>query len=230
MRRLLSFLLLITLLTEESFAAQVRAVDDDDEISADISRHEISRIKTAGDLIRKVQANSDEITIVQDDKSGEVYIRPNVSAENKPINLFITTEQNFTYKLLLYPKSIPSEQIILRNDSAVKSSDVEVSKVTKNFYEQQIIGLIRVMRSRKKLEGYTLKQERHYVDLGDLSMRRIITYKGQNFIGEIFTLKNSTNQVVTLEEKMFSKNGVRAVKIEKTELLPGEVTEIFIVS
>ena len=86
------------------------------------------------------------------------------------------------------------------------------------------------MRLKTKLEGYVIKQERYYIDLGDIGMRRISTYKGQNFIGETFLLKNSTSRVIPVEEKMFFKNGVRAIKIEKQELLPDEVTEIFVVS
>lgn len=230
-KSLINFLLLLGLLiSQKSFATQIKIVEDGDEFTAEISKSDINRIKVAGDRIRTVQSNGEELNTSLDSKLGEIYIRTTVFTENKPLNLFIVTEQNFTYKALLYPKSIPSEQIIIRNDSVVTSSDTEVAKITKNSYEQQIIALFKAMRLKKKLEGYAIKQEHRYVDLGDLGMRRVSTYKGQNFIGEIFTLKNSSNHVIPLEEKMFFKNGVRAVKIEKENLLPDEVTEIFVVS
>jgi type-F conjugative transfer system secretin TraK len=217
-------------LTNSAYATQTKSIDDGEEFSAEISKFDINRIKVAGDRIRTVQNNSGELEISRDDKLGEIYVRTTSVAENRPLNLFIVTEQNFTYKALLYPKSIPSEQIILRNDNVVASSDAEVAKTTKNTYEQQILALIKAMRLHKKIESYQIKNDRSKVDLGDLSMRKTTTYKGQNFIGEIFTLKNSTSRVITLEDKMFFKNGVRAVKIEKENLLPDEVTEIFIVS
>ena len=100
----------------------------------------------------------------------------------------------------------------------------------KNSYEQQIISLMKAMREKKRLESYQVKSDKKYIDLGDLSMRRSSVYKGQNFIGEIFVLKNSTNQVLNLDEKIFFKNGVKAIKIEKSELLPEETTEIYIVN
>jgi type-F conjugative transfer system secretin TraK len=230
-KSLINFVFLLSLFFfQKSFATQTKIVEDGDEFTAEISRSDINRIKVVGDRNRTVQSNGEELNTSIDSKLGEIYIRATVFTENKPLNLFIVTEQNFTYKALLYPKSIPSEQIIIRNESVVASSDTEVSKVTKNSYEQQIIALFKVMRLKKKLEGYVIKQEHRYVDLGDLGMRRVSTYKGQNFIGEIFTLKNSSSHVVALEEKMFFKNGVRAVKIEKENLLPDEVTEIFVVS
>ena len=108
--------------------------------------------------------------------------------------------------------------------------EMEVTKVGKNSYEQQVISLIKAMREKKRLESYQIKYEKKYVDLGDLSMRRNTVYKGQNFIGEIFVLKNSTNQVLNLEEKIFFKNGVKAVKIEKADLLPDESTEVLIIN
>ena len=221
---------LLISISYEALATQVKAVEDGEEFTAQISKTDINRIKVAGDRIRSVQNNEGELTISRDDKLGEIYIRTTASTENRPLNLFITTEQNFTYKALLYPKAIPSEQIIIKNDNTLASSDLEVAKITKDSYQTQIIALLKAMRLKKKLDGYQVKQERRWLDLGDLGMRRISTYKGQNFMGEIFTLRNITSRVIQLEEKIFFKNGVRAVKIEKANLLPGETTEILVVS
>lgn len=223
-------LLLFLYITDVVFATQTKNLEDGDEFTAEISKSEINRIKVSGDRIRSVQNNEGELNISRDDRLGEVYIRTTSFSQNKPINLFIVTEQNFTYKALLYPKAIPSEQIIIKNDSVVANSDADVMKSTKNSYETQIIDLFKAMRTKKKIDGYNIKQDRQYIDLGDIGMRRIMTYKGQNFMGEIFILKNSSNQILSLEEKIFFKNGVRAIKIEKNSLLPDEVTEIFVVS
>lgn len=228
---LVNLAFLFGLLTSDlALATQVKSVEDGEEFTAEISKSEINRIKVSGDRIRSIQNNEGELTISRDDKLGEIYIRTTAFTENKPLNLFIVTEQNFTYKALLYPKAIPSEQIIIKNENVVANSDAEVAKVTKNSYQTQIIALLKAMRLKTKIEGYAIKQERYYIDLGDIAMRRISTYKGQNFIGETFILKNSTSRVIPVEEKMFFKNGVRAIKIEKQELLPNEVTEIFVVS
>ncbi len=213
-----------------AFAAQIRNMNDGDEATAQISKTDINRIKLSGDRIRSTKFTTGELEISQDENLGEIYLRPTKFAKNKPLNLFIITEQNFTYKFLLYPKSIPSEQIIIKNDSVVANSDAEVSNIAKNSYQQQIITLIKAMRAKTKLESYDITTSKKYIDLGDLELKRVSTYKGQSFIGESFILKNDSNQIITLEEKIFFKNGVRAIKIENPNLLPDEATEIFIVS
>ena len=79
------------------------------------------------------------------------------------------------------------------------------------------------------IENYQIKRNSKYVDLGDLSMRRSEIYKGLNMTGEIYIIKNSTKQIFNLDEKFFYKNGVKAIKIEKRELLPSEQSQVFII-
>lgn len=232
MRKNIIYILAIycLLISNSSLASQIKIVEGGSEFTAQISKYDINRIKVAGDRIRSVKNNVGELEISRDDRLGEIYVRTTALTKNKPVNLFIVTEQNFTYQALLYPKSIPSEQIIIRNEDVVASSDSEVARISKNSYEKQVITLLKAMRLKQKLDGFNIKRARRYVNLGDLGMRRISSYKGQNFIGEIFTLKNTTRRIVNLDEKLFFKNGVRAIKIEKRDLLPGEITEIFVVS
>lgn len=228
MKKLIISILFLSLINE-ALATQNKTVEDGSEFTAQISKLDINRIKVVGDRVRSVKGNGGELEISLDEKLGEIYVRPTVMAENKPLNLFIITEQNFTYKALLYPKSIPSEQIIIRNDNVIDNNE-EVIKASNSSYEQSILSLLKAMRNKKKIQGYQINDKKKYIDLGELKMQTISTYKGQDLVGEIFTLKNSTDQILDLEEKMFFKNGVRAIKIEKSNLLPGELTEILIVS
>lgn len=227
-----SFLLLV-IASKSVQAAQIKEIEDGGEFTAEISKMDLNRIKVTGDRIRDVKMNTGDLDISIDEKNGEVFIRAAHSVENKPINIFVITQQNFTYKGILYPRSIPAEQIILRNDSVpIAGGSFELSKVGggKNSYEQQIIALFKAMRQNKRLDSYQVKNDKKYIDLGDLSMKRTSVYKGPVLTGETFTLKNSTNQVINLEEKIFFKNGIKAVKIEKRDLLPDESTEIYIIS
>ncbi len=229
----LTILLIIGLLSGSANAIQTIYVEGDSKFSASISAKEANRIKIENDRIKSIKANSGEVTISKEEKLGEVYVKPNRGLARKPINLFIITEKGYTYQALLLPKSIPSEQIILRNDSASLSANASPIFESKGSYRNKVIELLKAMRVRAKIEGYTMRKSKRYVDLGDIEIKRVLSYRPEdssNLSGEIFVFKNDTKQLIQLEEKMFFKDGVRAIKIEKSTLLPKETTEIFIVS
>lgn len=225
-----SCLIILSLIfANEAMAIQNKEVNDGDEFNAVISRNDLNRIKVVNDKIRDIKSNNQELDLNVDEKNGEVYLRVASAYENKPINIFILTQQNQTYKGILYPKLIPSEQIILNNENIGLANNYLNKINNKNSYEKEILELMNAMRRGQKIENYQIKRNSKYIDLGDLSMKRSEIYKGVNMTGEVYIIKNSTKQILNLDEKFFYKNGVKAIKIEKRELLPNEQSQVFII-
>lgn len=224
-----TLIILLLIFANEAKAIQNKELNDGDEFNAVISRNDLNRIKVVNDKIRDIKSNNQELDLSVDEKNGEVYLRVASGYENKPINIFILTQQNQTYKGILYPKLIPAEQIILNNENIGIANNYLNKINNKNSYEKEILELMSAMRGGQKIENYQIKRNSKYVDLGDLSMRRSEIYKGLNMTGEIYIIKNSTKQIFNLDEKFFYKNGVKAIKIEKRELLPSEQSQVFII-
>jgi len=225
-----SCLIILSLIfANEAMAIQNKEVNDGDEFNAVISRNDLNRIKVVNDKIRDIKSNNQELDLNVDEKNGEVYLRVASAYENKPINIFILTQQNQTYKGILYPKLIPAEQIILNNENIGLANNYLNKINNKNSYEKEILELMNAMRRGQKIENYQIKRNSKYIDLGDLSMKRSEIYKGVNMTGEVYIIKNSTKQILNLDEKFFYKNGVKAIKIEKRELLPSEQSQVFII-
>jgi len=225
-----SYLIILSLIfANEAMAIQNKEVNDGDEFNAVISRNDLNRIKVVNDKIRDIKSNNQELDLNVDEKNGEVYLRVASAYENKPINIFILTQQNQTYKGILYPKLIPAEQIILNNENIGLANNYLNKMNNKNSYEKEILELMNAMRRGQKIENYQIKRNSKYIDLGDLSMKRSEIYKGVNMAGEVYIIKNSTKQILNLDEKFFYKNGVKAIKIEKRELLPNEQSQVFII-
>ena len=225
-----SCLIILSLIfANEAMAIQNKEVNDGDEFNAVISRNDLNRIKVVNDKIRDIKSNNQELDLNVDEKNGEVYLRVASAYENKPINIFILTQQNQTYKGILYPKLIPAEQIILNNENIGLANNYLNKINNKNSYEKEILELMNAMRRGQKIENYQIKRNSKYIDLGDLSMKRSEIYKGLNMTGEVYIIKNSTKQILNLDEKLFYKNGVKAIKIEKRELLPSEQSQVFII-
>ena len=105
-------------------AAQLRIAENDAEIVAIISAKEVSRIALEGDRIISLATVPRGFSIDHDEVTGDLFLVPILGSTLKhPINLFITSERGFSYQLLLEPRDLPSEQIIIRNPTARKTPD-----------------------------------------------------------------------------------------------------------
>ena len=98
-----------------AYAAQIRIAQGDAEISAVISANEVSRISLTGDRISSVVRTPAGYQLEHDSQIGDIYLVPLPGVPiDKIVNLFITSEKGYSYQLLLTPRDIPSEQIIIR--------------------------------------------------------------------------------------------------------------------
>ncbi len=119
---------LILLITSTAQAAQLRIAENDAEIVAIISAKEVSRIALEGDRIISLATVPRGFSIDHDEVTGDLFLVPIPGSTLKhPINLFITSEQGFSYQLLLEPRDLPSEQIIIRNARPPKATPVPSS-------------------------------------------------------------------------------------------------------
>ena len=83
-------------------------VRNNDTIVATISKREITRIAFESD-ITFISSIAGELEYTTKDQ--DLYLRPNVE---KPINFFVKTADENTYKFLVNAKSIPATQIFIK--------------------------------------------------------------------------------------------------------------------
>ena len=220
--------LFLTMYTFEASATQILDASGDAELSGVIARDELSRIKVISDRIASVKSNEGMVEILDDAKLGEVYIRPSRST-NDPVNLFITTEQGYTYKLLLLPQSIPSEQVFIKNDEAVIKSIKEQTS-TDDTYKEEIVALIKGMRGENKVEGYIRKLHTERKQIGKYKLKKTATYRGKDLKGEVFEFKNAKKEPLILDYEDFTNNRTRAISLDEMNIDASQVTKIYIIS
>jgi hypothetical protein len=105
-------LFLIGLLLNLQANAQEFYVNNNSEIKALASKNEITRI-SFDSPVTEVHAISEEIEYVINGR--DIYLR--MLLEEKPINFFVKTDDNNTYKLLLVAQDGPGTQIFIHNKS-----------------------------------------------------------------------------------------------------------------
>lgn len=135
----------------ESMAAQLRIAEDNAEIAAVISAREVSRLALDGDRIASLSSVPQGFSVEHDAETGDLYIVPIPGvAITGLINMFITTEAGRSYQLLLEPRDIPSEQIIIRHSQSPVAAAVETSAP-----RREVLGnLVRAVITGELLDDY----------------------------------------------------------------------------
>lgn len=221
-------------------------VENNGEIKVNISKNGLNRIKVFDDRIKDIRTNSNELTIDIDKKDGELFVKP---ITNDNIEVFLKTEKDFTYKLTLVVREIGSQQIFLnRNELTLNNyADADVLRreklklIEENLYfdfeekyEISAINLIRVMSSGAKIKEFSIvnrnkQQLLQYDNFDVIWLYSYIKNDKTGISGEISKIVNKSNKKINLDESMFFRNGIRAVRIEKLELEPDKSCYLYFV-
>jgi conjugal transfer pilus assembly protein TraK len=210
--------------TKATQAMQIKEALSDGEVSAFIAADELSRIKVINDRIKSVKSNEGDLEIIEDANLGELYLRP-VKRNLEPVNIFITTEKNHIYKLLLLPKKTPSEQIFIKNlEVALESVKLEIKNPNKN---EAAIALIKAMRDanttyNKKSTFPKLKANGH-----ELTKKFVLI--NNKIRGEAAEYLNKKKLPVVITSETFLEQGIIAVSSDSEVLEPNQSTNIYIV-
>ena len=207
-----------------AYAMQIKDALSDGEVSAFIAADELSRIKVINDRIKSVKSNEGDIEIIEDASLGELYLRP-VKRNLEPINIFITTEKNHIYKLLLLPKKMPSEQIFIKN---LESTDEDVKSEEKVVNENEAaIALIKTMRDANTT--YNKKSSSPKLKINGHALTKKFVLIGKMLRGEATEYINQTKLPVVITADTLLEKGIIAVSSDYEVLEPKESTNIYIV-
>ena len=147
---------------------------------------------------------------------------------SKPINVFVKTTSGQTHALILQPKDIPLESIILKEPvsrDAKRNGPIERAGSLEVAVKRLVLAMARGEKPME-FDVTTVNQE---IGLWN-EARFVLTerYVGRTLVGERYRLTNTSNAVMRLAEQELYKKGVVAISIEAQVLNPGETTEVFI--
>ena len=228
--RLISLILIPFFHLNSANAAQIVEVTEDAEVKVVISSYDLNRIKIQGGKVDGFRALKGDLLSVSDSKSGELYVSMPSKYSKKITNLFVTSSSGATFKLLLVPRKIPSEQIFLVEQS---SSTNNAGGKIYDSYRDDLISFYLKLYQRKVIDSYKISYKKKYIKKKNIKAKRVASYiptDPKNFKGEIYQIKNRSKEPLMLDAKDFYKNGVRAVKLDKYYLNKGEKTMMYIIS
>ncbi|MDA0967624.1 MAG: type-F conjugative transfer system secretin TraK [Proteobacteria bacterium] len=220
----------VTMMPLFADATQIKLAADNAEISGKLSVIDINRLSLVNDRIKSVKTNKYGYEFINDEASGDVYIKTTSDNIGDPLNAFIISEKGFTYKLLLSPLDIPSEQIFIKNP-AITTEESQKENNVPLPYKEEIVRLIKQMGKGEIDIGYQVKSVKIPVYMKDRSLRltKRVIYQGTKYEGLIYDLKNLSEDVKEITEELFAKQGIRAIKLDKLSLKPDEIVNVYIV-
>lgn len=210
---------------------QLKEVYDDGQVSGIIAAGEISRIVLKHDRIRLVNAD-DDISITNDSETGAIFVKPLDATADKPINLFVLSEKGYSYKLILVPDNVPSEQIIIMNPEIDLGRDNEEADAFEKSspYHHTVTEIVRAMVNREALPGYTWHSASRGTRLDDVFVKERQVFQGSSLKGVLLEVKNEGDVRAALKEGMFYEPGALAVYLPSRFLEPTTVMEVIVVA
>lgn len=230
-----SLILLGLLASNQADATQLIENADKQHVQVNISARESNRLAVEGRRIANVvPGQAGQIVGKKDEAQGVLYFSLNPEAPvNGTVTLFVTDEQNTTYKLILVPRAIAAEEVILRppadKTAAAKKASVADGRATS--YQRKLKDLVLVMADDELQDGT--------VDKVDVNKEVPLWKEGRlileakfmqaDFVGEKYRLTNVSSTDMLLVEQELFRRGVRVVSVRNQTLAPGDSTYIYIV-
>lgn len=230
MNRMFLPALALAALPFDANALQIKQATDNGQITAIVSAQEISRVSLLKDRIRMVNGDK-QVDITHDAETGDVYIKPSDMPLSKPLNLFIATEKGFTYQLLLIPKSVPSEQVLIRNEDVLGGSGQAQAWEHRTPFHRAITQVMKATIGGDLLPaGYKKEVLRESAERRQhLSLRRLYAVSGSVLQGIALELRNEGNTPLTLSERDLFKPDHVAVYLPERHLAADSSLTAYIV-
>ncbi|MFT4718437.1 MAG: hypothetical protein ACI9IL_000769 [Rickettsiales bacterium] len=239
MIRNLIFILIAIFYSNVSFSAQLIKVSPDISVKANISAYELNRLNISGGKILDIIVKKGDLIIDRNKETNDIYLSLPYSKSRSIINIFVVSESNHTYQLLLIPKRIPSEQIFLIENS-IDDKKLQI----KDDYRDEIISFYKTIYNKELHPDYKIsKSKRRFKDLSKNQKRqfrknKIKLYKTLSYTpkshsglyGKIIEVYNKSKKDFKLKEEHFSNNHIKAIKFNEDVIKPGKRTLAYLIS
>ena len=203
-------------------------------VEVNISAKEQNRLAVVGrQIVTVVPSTKGAISYQKDEALGALYFALSGNApEGSTVTLFVGDDQGQTYKIILVPKSIPGEEILLQPPRArdVSTATGAGAPGKTLSYQRRAKDMTLQMADetpRARVQKTVVNQEIPLWKEGRLLLVSRVMADG--VVGETFRLTNVSPSPMVLAEQELYRKGVRTVAIEFHTLAPGEGTDIYIV-
>jgi type-F conjugative transfer system secretin TraK len=212
------FLLLFPLIAQ---GGQWIPIVNNGEAIAQIARDSLSRVYVQNDRIIQITSMNGELMIQKDLENGQLFIKPIDEFREKPINVFLSTEKGNHFSLSFKPLTIKSQTIgLYTKESGIKRANDE----------KEILAFMKELQQEpNSKKSFSKEKAGKIVFETPYKLIQSDTLHKGNYVGEVYKVENHHQDAINLQQSAFWQSGVKAVAIEKENLLIGQATKVFVV-
>ena len=219
-RALILLSVLILIVETRVQATTVIEPNGEKSVFVTVSEKDINRIEMPESVIEALSSKAIDVKV----KDRNIFVK---LLDSHPAELFISTQKR-TISLILVPKDIPAETILVRDKENNLSSSSNPPE--ESSYEDVIKKIVISLSKGIVPSGYIeIHPKGNEQTLSGLSAKKMYVIQGPVFQGEKYEIKNTGSLDVSLSEEMFYKEGILAVSLDKYTLSPNEACRLFIV-
>lgn len=199
--------------------------------TARISNHSINRIALpfpAKEIILQKDAPVDTKVVGKN-----LFITMLKKDFKDPVEIYILFESQDPVGLTLQPSDMRGETLVLKSPFAATQKAVKWEQSV--AYEKGIKELVRKMALDEVPDGYTLEEgeQKDVSPWKETSIQRHRSYRGGTYIGEVYSILNTSTEMMTLDEDelvgSFLGSNIKAVSIQNRKLEAGRQTLVYVV-
>lgn len=228
-------LLLALLASSQAEATQFVEGADRQHVQVTVSARETNRLAIEGRRISHVvPAQAGLVVARKDDAAGALYftIAPD-QPPNAAVTLFVTDEQHTTYKLILLPRGVPGDEIVLRPPGDRTSSPRAQPGARAASYQRQVKSLLLLMADDQGTAGNDavtrIEVNREVPLSSETRLVLVARHVDALLVGERYLLTNLSAVPMQLAEPDLYRPSVRAVSIRQPSLAAGMSTDLYVV-
>jgi len=210
--------------TATAHAIQVITPVEGESVFVNIAKGELNLIQFPFNGIRAYTSSQKLDLKIQ---GRQVWVTMTDQNEGKPQEVFLSTPYG-TYLMMMVPKSIPAETIVMKIDKGTSEDAAEWER--EHDYTKRLKELVKALYLGVPPAGYAIRTQKKDASMWEgIEQTLTTTMIGSGLVGETHELINHGNAVVRVLENEFYREGVLAVSLSNTELRPAVKETVYIV-
>lgn len=211
------------LVASSAFGLQKLTIQPGVAVNIAISQTKLNEISIQGKRVASVKSKSNKYKMIKDDSQGKLYLQP---LGKTPFELFLISQTGKSYLLKLIPTKMEAQTIVLVPEGQKQRAGWE----KKASYNSLIAKLLTGLYNDSPVAGFVVESGKKRIPtIKNTKAYQSLVYAGEQALGVVFELKNTSKKDLTLKETQFFSPGVLAIAIERCHLPPNASTRVFLV-